>query len=186
MAGKTILILGGARSGKSRYAVTLASRLGGQVLFLATAEARDTEMRARIAAHRLERPAAWRTIEAATGLGAAIRAQSGADTIIIDCVTLWVANVLGDLDGGPEAVERAGQALRQETASLISAIKDSAAAFIIVSNEVGLGLVPETPLGRLYRDALGQVNQELARGCEQVYFMVSGIPWPIKGGETAR
>jgi adenosylcobinamide kinase/adenosylcobinamide-phosphate guanylyltransferase len=185
MARQTIFILGGARSGKSRYAVTLAPRLGERVLFVATAQARDEEMMARIVGHRAERPRAWRTLEVPIALGAALQAPGNtADVIIIDCLTLWVSNILGGGVTEPGADgARSSAALKQEIISLRCAIKENTATFIIVSNEVGSGLVPETPLGRLYRDLLGQTNQEMARLCDRVYFMVSGIPWPVKGGE---
>ena len=178
--GKCILILGGARGGKSRFAREMAARLGGKVLFVATAEARDDEMKQRIEKHRQERPADWRTVEAPAGIGGRIREEiGGCRVVIVDCITLLVANVIG---GGNAGV--AEGSVNREIDELIRCIDDTAATFILVSNEVGLGLVPENRLGRLYRDLLGGVNQTLAERAEQVYFMVSGVPFSLKKEDT--
>lgn len=177
MAGKCILILGGARSGKSNHAQRLALEAGGEVLFVATAEPLDEEMRVRIEAHRKARPAHWRTIELPYGIGAGIKKnRRGAGVVIIDCLTLLVSNLIcheGSVEG---AVKR----VRREIASLLRCLDSTEASFIIVSNEVGLGLVPENKLGRLYRDLLGEVNRRVAVRADEVLLMVAGIPVKIK------
>lgn len=180
MGRRLTLILGGARSGKSAYAQKLADERGERVLYVATAEAGDEEMAARIAAHRAGRPAHWQTLEAAARVGAAIRSASGgAGVILIDCLTLLASNVIVPL---PEPVtgEAADSALGAEVDELLSAYSESAAEWIIVSNEVGLGLVPPYPLGRVYRDALGKANQRLATEADGVLFMVAGLPMKVK------
>jgi adenosylcobinamide kinase/adenosylcobinamide-phosphate guanylyltransferase len=171
--GQLILILGGARSGKSAYAQNLAHALGeAQVLFVATAEAGDADMARRIATHRQSRPAAWRTVEAPLRVGQVIRAQDGSSTVVlVDCLTLLVSNVLLAAEA---ASEDASTAVRQEVAALLQACQASTATCIVVSNEVGLGLVPTTSLGRLYRDVLGQANQMLAAAAQKVYLLVAG------------
>ncbi|MGQ9555933.1 MAG: bifunctional adenosylcobinamide kinase/adenosylcobinamide-phosphate guanylyltransferase [Anaerolineae bacterium] len=179
--GRLILILGGARSGKSTFAQQLAERLGGeQVLFVATAQAGDEEMQARVQAHRRERPAAWRTLEAQCGIGPALSASlSDARVVLVDCLTLLVTNVM--LAGGETPEEATAQtAVLAEMQSLLDVCARSAATFIVVSNEVGMGLVPPYPLGRLFRDLLGRANQILARRADQVYLMVAGLPLDLK------
>ncbi len=176
------LILGGARSGKSAFAQQLAGRLGRRVLYVATAEAGDEEMQARIAAHRAERPPGWATLEAPTRLGAALR-QGGweADAVVIDCLTLLANNVVGPLPESVTAAETEA-ALEAEVSELLAAIETASAPhWLIVSNEVGLGLVPPYPLGRVYRDALGRANQRLAAAADNVLFMVAGLPLVVKG-----
>src|SRR5258706_7466952 len=153
MPGRLTLILGGARSGKSRYAEQSAAELGGRVLYVGTAQAGDEEMAARIAAHRAARPADWSTLEAATRTGQAIKNWPGEpDVILLDCVTLLASNVLMDLG---EAVEQAAaeEALNAEIDALLSAFEARPAHWLVIFNEVGLGLVPPYPLGRVYRDA---------------------------------
>ena len=177
MAEKCILILGGARSGKSRYAQELAAKLSKKVLFVATGEALDEEMQARIDEHRKARPGSWRTLEIATDIGSQIEKQIGdAEVIIIDCLTLLVSNLLGDEPDYPKAEKQA----MAEMNELVACINRLDASFIIVSNEVGMGLVPETRLGRLYRDLLGKANQLIARHASEVYFMAAGIPVKVK------
>jgi adenosylcobinamide kinase / adenosylcobinamide-phosphate guanylyltransferase len=173
------LILGGARSGKSSYAEQLAAQAGGQVLYVATAQAWDDEMAARIAAHRAERPAHWATLEAPRQVGAAIAAAPAADVVLIDCLTLLASNVILALPAAEDA-HAAEAALRAEVNALLAAYATSSASWIIVSNEVGLGIVPATPLGRVYRDALGRANQRLAAAADRVLFMVAGLPMTVK------
>lgn len=176
--GRLILVLGGARSGKSAYAQRLAQELGGDaVLFVATAEAGDEEMAQRIAQHRQSRPARWRTLECPRHIGATLRAELNgmAVVVVVDCLTLWVSNVLLALDAAAAA-----SAVRQEIEMLLQVCRTSNAIFIVVSNEVGLGLVPDTPLGRLYRDLLGQANQTLAAAAQAVYLMVAGLAVDVK------
>jgi adenosylcobinamide kinase/adenosylcobinamide-phosphate guanylyltransferase len=185
MAKECILILGGARSGKSRFAKELAMCLDAKVLFVATAEALDEEMRQRIEKHKSERPPGWCTVEVTTGVGRKIRQEIGnARVVIVDCLTLLVANVIGRCCDEPElnSSDLVEEKLATEINELIGCINDSAAVFILVSNEVGMGLVPESRLGRLYRDLLGKVNQTLAERADRVCFMLGGLPLNLKGG----
>lgn len=180
MGKRLTLVLGGARSGKSTHAQRLAAGRGEAVVYVATAEAGDGEMADRIAAHRAERPAHWQTIEAPRSIGAAIQSGAGqADVILIDCLTLLANNVIVPL---PESVtaQEAEAALNVEVEALLEAYAHSSAEWIIVSNEVGLGLVPPYPLGRVYRDALGRANQRLAAAADEVLFMVAGLPLKVK------
>ena len=184
MPKRLILILGGARSGKSAYAEQLAGAHGGPVAYVATAEAHDEEMAARIAAHQAHRPAHWTTLEAPRKVGAAIRRALAArpgyfDTVLIDCMTLIASNVILALPE-PATVEAAENALRAEVNDLLAAYATSEATWLVVSNEVGLGVVPPYPLGRLYRDALGRANQQLAAAADEVVFMVAGLPMKVK------
>lgn len=176
-----ILILGGARSGKSAYAQQLAAERGLSVLYVATAEAGDEEMATRIAAHRAERPGHWQTLEAPRSVGGAIRSVTTiADVILIDCLTLLANNVIAPL---PEPVTEAAAvaALNAEVEDLLAAYEARSAQWIVISNEVGLGLVPAYPLGRAYRDALGRANQRLAQLADEVLFMAAGLPLRLKG-----
>ena len=181
MSKELILILGGARSGKSAQAQALALELGGPaVLYLATAQAFDDEMRARIAAHRADRPAGWRTLEAPSLLGAPIaEAAAGARVVLLDCMTLLASNAaLGAGDEAPAPVAEA--AVAREVAALLAAYQAGDASWIVVSNEVGMGLVPPYPLGRVYRDALGRANQALAAAADRVSLLVAGLPLRLK------
>jgi adenosylcobinamide kinase/adenosylcobinamide-phosphate guanylyltransferase len=177
---KSILILGGARSGKSRLAVELAQKRSGDVLFVATAEARDGEMRRRIEAHRQVRPSSWKTLEVATNLGPQIiRCGGGAKTIIIDCITLLLNNVFEQFKEKADA-SPLEKAVDIEIKGLLDCIERSGALFILVSNEVGLGIIPADSVSRLYRDLLGRANQALAARADEVYLLVAGIPVAIK------
>ncbi len=183
--GKLTLILGGARSGKSHYAEALAAQAGRRVLYVATAEAGDEEMEARIAAHRARRPPEWETLEAARGVGAALIAHPSAahaDAILLDCLTLLVSNVI--LSGGEEEpdADTAWPWVQAEIEALLAAHRRLPGHFIIVSNEVGMGLVPPYPLGRTYRDCLGWANQALARAADRVVLMIAGIPMEVVAG----
>ena len=171
--GRLTLITGGARSGKSNYAQALASRIGGEnVLFVATAEALDEEMARRIAAHRASRPATWRTIEAPRDVGRAIQDQLGETAVVlIDCITLLVSNSLLSLGLEPDAAE-AEKCVDREVAEIFGVADSAAAAFVIVSGEVGLG--------RLHRDLLGLANLAIAARAESVVLMVAGIPVDLK------
>lgn len=176
MNKKCILILGGARSGKSQFAQNLAGKLSKKVLFVATGEAGDEEMRSRIEEHKRSRPRIWRALEAPVNVGERIQGQIGdADVVIIDCITMLVSNLL--VDEGDDYEGR----VTGEINHLITCMKRLDATFIIVSNEVGLGLVPENRLSRLYRDLLGRTNQLLAQHADEVYLMVAGIPVEVKG-----
>jgi adenosylcobinamide kinase/adenosylcobinamide-phosphate guanylyltransferase len=177
--GELILILGGARSGKSAYAERLARERGGEVLFVATATAGDDDMARRIAAHRAGRPAAWRVLEAPEGVATRVAAANdAAPTIILDCLTLLAANILLVHEGlGEDAVTRA---LDAEIDALLARIASDSATWIVVSNEVGMGLVPPYPLGRIYRDLLGRINARVAARAARAYLLVAGLPLDLK------
>jgi adenosylcobinamide kinase/adenosylcobinamide-phosphate guanylyltransferase len=183
-----ILVLGGARSGKSAYAERRATALAGSdgnVLYVATAEALDGEMSRRIARHRASRPASWRTREEPRDLAPAI--QSAGDDIrvvLIDCITLWLSNVLSALPVQDDSTFDEGAAeeiVDAAVAALLAAYQAGKTHLLLVSNEVGLGVVPAYPLGRLYRDLLGRVNIRLAAAADEVVLMVAGIPLHVKG-----
>ena len=176
MKSKTIFIIGGTRSGKSRYAEALATKLDAETLFVATARAGDDEMRARISAHQAARPKGFRTLEAETGLAAALASQTirPGGTVLIDCLTLLVSNLIEGDDAGFETRVTA------EIDRLLDFIPGQPSTFIIVSSEVGLGIVPESALTRRYRDALGTANQRVAANADEVYFMVAGQPLRVK------
>jgi adenosylcobinamide kinase/adenosylcobinamide-phosphate guanylyltransferase len=184
MARSLTFILGGARSGKSDYAQSLVNSTGAKVLFVATAAALDEEMQARISAHRSRRPAHWTTLEATHDVGKAVLAAPPSEWVLLDCLTLLLSNLLVDL---PEPIIEAdySRAVEREMDGLLGALSSSPAKWVIVSNEVGLGLVPEYPMGRYFRDALGRANQRLAQAADVVYFMVSGLPMLVKGGSSA-
>lgn len=169
------LILGGARSGKSAFAQRLATN-ARSVLFVATAEARDEDMRSRIEAHRRSRPTTWETLEEPLNLDATVpRAVGGRELVLVDCLTLWVSNLLlQDSEGSGHPIEKRAQAL-------IASYRQGQASWIVVSNEVGLGVVPPTALGGRYRDVLGRVNQEFAAAADQVYLMVAGLAVDLTG-----
>jgi len=180
MPGKMILVLGGARSGKSSYAQELAAKAGGRGIYAATAEAGDDEMRKRIAAHQAERSASWQTVEAPRQVGMALMSHMiNVDVVLLDCITLLTSNVLLSL---PESatLDEVQQEMDREVDGLLTAFEHGEADWIVVSNEVGLGLVPAYALGRTYRDVLGRVNQQLAQVADEVLFMVAGIPMKVK------
>lgn len=175
MTSHLTLILGGARSGKSTLAERLAPRRG-RVLFVATAQALDDEMAARIRAHRQGRPASWDTLEEPRQLQQALRPHlHNYDVFLLDCVTMWVSNLLLDQEDPYEGERRVLDA----ATSLLDTMRDSQARWILVSNEVGLGLVPGYPLGRMFRDTLGRVNQAIASRADQVTLMVAGLSLDI-------
>ncbi len=172
------LILGGARSGKSFFAEQIGRETDGPVLFIATATAGDEEMAERIRSHRASRPAEWQTLELPLEVGRSLAAPLP-NLVIVDCITLLVNNVLFSLPEGTAAAELMLK-LQGEIDELIEAQTRLGGRWLLVSNEVGLGLVPPYPLGRVYRDALGWANQRLARAAKRVIFMVAGIPTVIK------
>ena len=168
MTGSCILVLGGARSGKSRHAEGLADGIAGDRLYIATAQSGDAEMAARIAAHRQRRGDHWTTLEAPIALAEALM---GADApfVLIDCVTLWISNLLlADIDIAPR-VEALAEALRARQGTVA-----------VVSNEVGLGIVPDNALARRFRDEAGLANQRLAQACDEVVLLTAGLPLKLK------
>ncbi|MFC2041268.1 bifunctional adenosylcobinamide kinase/adenosylcobinamide-phosphate guanylyltransferase [Chloroflexota bacterium] len=181
---KNILIIGGARSGKSRFAQELALRAGTSVMFVATAVAGDEEMRRRIEEHKRSRPKSWSTLEVTTQVGNQITRTIGKNrVVIVDCITLLVNNVLGEyIAQAGETVDDSlvEKAADSEISELVECINYLDATFIIVTNEVGTGLVPANKMGRLYRDLLGKANQLLAQQADEVYYMVAGLPVRIK------
>jgi adenosylcobinamide kinase / adenosylcobinamide-phosphate guanylyltransferase len=177
---KNILITGGARSGKSRLAQELARKTGGPVLFVATAEAGDEEMKHRIETHRKARPADWTTLEVTTRIGRKITRNIGqARTVIIDCITLLINNIFQQHEGAVDA-PALEKAVAAEIKELVNCMERSKARFIIVTNEVGLGIVPADRVSRLYRDLLGKANQMLAEYADEVILMVAGMPVFLK------
>jgi len=166
------LVLGGARAGKSAYAEALiAPDDRGPGLYLATAEAGDAEMAERIAQHRARRGAAWTTIEEPLELTQALRAYARAERpILVDCLTLWLSNLM-----------LAGRDPEAATGGLIDALPRLAGPIVLVSNEVGLGIVPDNPLARRFRDAAGRLNQAVAAACQRVVLVAAGLPLVLKG-----
>ena len=179
--GQITLTLGGARSGKSSYAQRLAEDSGKSVTFLATAQALDDEMSVRIQKHKAERPADWQTLEIPLDISSHI-GQIKSDVVILDCMTLLVTNFLMQFVKDDLVDEKPfTEALHKEIDDLLAAIRASKLDWIIISNEIGLGLVPPYQMGRVYRDQLGWANQRLAHEADKVIFMVAGIPMNVKG-----
>lgn len=180
--GQLTFLLGGARSGKSTHAERLAHSSGGTVTFIATAESLDPEMAARIEAHQRQRPADWKTLEIPRQITPSLEADSPqSQVVILDCLTLLVSNILLAVSPGQGEPDEslAFNAVTEEIDPLLGFIKSHPAHWIMVSNEVGLGLVPPYPLGRIFRDLLGWANQQVAAQSDEVLFMVAGIPVPI-------
>jgi len=169
---KMIFVLGGSRSGKSTFALKKTSAVSGKKAFIATAECLDEEMRMRIEKHRQERSKDWVTYEEPLYIAQLMeKIRGGYDVVLIDCLTLWLSNIM-----------HAGLYVEDEVKRLTLAISGNCPPFLyIISNEVGLGIVPASPMGREYRDNLGFLNQEIARIASNVYFMVAGIPLMVKG-----
>jgi adenosyl cobinamide kinase/adenosyl cobinamide phosphate guanylyltransferase len=163
-----VFLLGGARSGKSALAVRLAAATGAPVVFVATAEAVDGEMRERVEAHRAERPAHWQTLEVPTDLAAAIESIDEDAVVVVDCISLWVANLLDS-----------GGAIEEEARLVAERCAARPARAIVVSNEVGLGLVPMNALGRRYRDVLGRTNAIFAATAQRALLVVAGSALPL-------
>jgi adenosylcobinamide kinase/adenosylcobinamide-phosphate guanylyltransferase len=174
MAGRigSLLVLGGARSGKSRYAQGLAERAGRRRIYMATAEAGDAEMAARIAAHQSVRGPDWQTVEAPVDLVGALGKAAASDAIVlVDCLTLWLSNLL-----------LAGRDAQAEGQRLAASIGGLAGPVIFVSNEVGAGIVPDNALARRFRDAQGALNQSVAAACDAVVLVTAGLPLTLKPG----
>jgi adenosylcobinamide kinase/adenosylcobinamide-phosphate guanylyltransferase len=165
------LILGGARSGKSAFAQRRASASGLNVIYLATAQAGDPEMTERIARHRAERPGGWDLIEEPLALAAALRSHATPDRcLLVDCLTLWLSNLLAAGD----------EALAAETRALLAALPTLPGHLLLVSNEVGQGIVPANPLARRFRDEAGRLHQAVAGCCNRVSFITAGLPLTLK------
>lgn len=174
--GTITLVLGGVRSGKSRFAQELAARVGGDdVLFVATAETRDDEMRERAQHHQRTRPATWHTLERPLGTGAAIASLPALPSVVlVDCLTLLVSNILCRRSSHSEGLSELMQCVEAEIDALITVAVVKPVHLIIVSGEVGLGIVPDHAMGRIFRDLLGWANQRVAR-CATTYWMVAGL-----------
>ena len=186
---RVTLILGGARSGKSRYAQEMAEReaSGKPVVFVATAQAGDAEMETRIARHQADRPTHWQTREEPLDVAGVLRREQDAGVILIDCLTFFVTNHFlsaGDASHcDAEVWDEAG--VETAVAGLLEAAREVSAPVILVSNEVGLGLVPESALSRAWRDAAGRANQAAAQAADEVILMVAGLPLIIKSADRA-
>jgi len=168
------LILGGARSGKSALAERIATDSAREVVYVATAQAFDEEMATRIAHHRARRPASWRSIEEPLALAATLRAHAAADRLLlVDCLTLWLSNLLGADDTGERLVA--------ERAALFDVLPDIPGDVLFVSNEVGLGITPLGELTRRFVDEAGRLHQALAARCDRVVFVAAGLPMTLKG-----
>jgi adenosylcobinamide kinase/adenosylcobinamide-phosphate guanylyltransferase len=172
LSNKIILVGGGARSGKSSFALSLAQQLGSRRLFLATAQAFDDEMSQRILKHRQERGRAFETIEEPLAIGNTLRNSSRFDVVLLDCLTLWLSNLL--LAGQSE------REILQQVDEVVEIVSDRARHVIIVTNEVGMGVVPDTPLGRVFRDIAGSAHQRLSLCADEVYLAVLGTTLRIK------
>ena len=185
--GRIILVTGGARSGKSSYAEQLVSSMGEKILYLATAQAQDPEMEDRIAKHRLQRPSSWRTIETPTCLAKVIQSEGdGCDALLLDCLTVFLTNriLTHTVDWEHPEVEHLNAIeaeLIDEVQSVVKAASGIQAQLVVVTNEVGFGIVPMSPLARFFRDCAGRANQRLAAAAAEVFLVVAGIPMRIKG-----
>ncbi|MBI2267655.1 MAG: bifunctional adenosylcobinamide kinase/adenosylcobinamide-phosphate guanylyltransferase [Armatimonadetes bacterium] len=175
---RIILITGGCRSGKSRYAEELAESFGSSLIYVATCPVVDEEMRQRIARHQAARKeAGWRTIEETTDLARVLGENTGRETLLVDCLTLWVNNILYHTE--TQAMDE--KRIEEKCRILLDLCRLRPGAVIFVTNEVGLGIVPENALARLYRDLMGRCNQVIAAGADVVTLVTCGIPLQLKG-----
>lgn len=185
--GKLILITGGARSGKSTFAEKMAASISGNVLYIATAVAFDEEMHERIEKHKLSRPSSWKTYEGYKNIDNVITSANNYDVILLDCVTVMLTNLLWEYPGmdfdvpTKEILNKAEEYVRDEFNKLLRAAAQYNGNLIMVTNELGSGLVPEAPIARNFRDIAGRINQTIAAKCDEVYLTVCGIPLQIKG-----
>jgi len=165
-----LLVIGGARSGKSRHAQTRCEALGKKLVYIATAEAGDAEMADRITRHRADRGPCWETLEAPVDLcGAIAEAMTRADAVLVDCLTLWLSNLM-----------LGGHDLPQARRQLVSTVRRARVPLVLITNEVGMGIVPENALARHFRDEAGWLNQEVAAAVHEVILMVAGLPLTLK------
>ncbi|MBC8507671.1 MAG: bifunctional adenosylcobinamide kinase/adenosylcobinamide-phosphate guanylyltransferase [Anaerolineales bacterium] len=180
--GKLTFLIGGARSGKSTYAEKMASKHGGRVLYIATAQALDPEMAERIEKHKEQRPESWQTREIPYDIAAAIQDELGqTDIVLLDCLTMLVSNLIltvTDKEFEPDET-RAAKIVDEEIKAMLDVFHQSDTDWIIVSNEVGMGLVPPYPLGRVYRDLLGWTNRKVAEAADEVLLLVAGMMLPL-------
>jgi adenosylcobinamide kinase/adenosylcobinamide-phosphate guanylyltransferase len=173
---KLIFITGGARSGKSHFALELAQRFAGRKAYLATARALDEEMAERIQKHKRDRPQDWQTLEEPLGVAKVLKEGGGHfSVILLDCLTLWISNSLMAKWGEKKILREADR--------LLEASQAMKGTVIIVSNEVGLGIVPDNPSARIFRDLSGLIHQKVARQADEVYFMVNGLPLQLKNAK---
>ena len=179
---RSVLILGGASSGKSAFAQRLASSMGARVLFVATAWPSDREMEQRIARHQAERPPSWRLIERPASLQGVTEALGDTQVVLFDSLSLWLAGRLPDDATGDDQDEAFERSVRSEVQQLFGACAGRC-HLVVVSDEVGLGLVPPYPSGRRYRELLGRLNQTAAAAASTVYLIVAGIPRALKGSD---
>lgn len=182
MLSEIVLVIGGTRSGKSRFAEKLAARSGKNVVYLATAGIHDDEMAQRVKEHRLRRPEAWRTVEETHNLTGVLSTLPPGTVVLIDCITLWMSNLLLDENmprPGAGGLEKENH-ITTEAREIVHVARGKNLYLIMVSNEVGCGLVPEYELGRSYRDIAGRVNQLLAELADRVFYIVAGLPLELK------
>ncbi len=179
MVKKIIFITGGARSGKSEFALKTAENMGHKKAYIATAESLDDEMKNRIEMHRKQRGNDWHTIEEPRKLTNVFESlQSKYDIVLVDCLTLWISNLMGD--------GLADETILKNADTISKSVDNGKCSIIFVSNEVGMGIVPENPLARRFRDAAGKINQIIASISDEVYYMVAGIPVKIKGARRGK
>ncbi len=171
-AGRIVFVVGGARSGKTRFALDLGMRHPAPRLYIATAEARDHEMRERIDNHKKERQGNWDAAEEVKDIASSVKGAGKYSVLIIDCITIWMSNLMeaGLTDEG----------ILAEAGCLISACRDGTATAILISNEVGMGIVPENPLARRFRDLSGKVNQRLATASDEAHLIAAGLAFRMK------
>ena len=179
-----ILVTGGGKSGKSRFAEELVQKAGENILYIATAEAVDAEMKHRIELHQQRRPEGWKTHEGYVALEKVVQENSNVDGILLDCVTVWLTNLCFYFGGFEEAqmdYVMIRKSILAEVEKFIISVNEATTSVVLVTNEIGLGLVPGTKFSRFFRDLAGEINERLAKEAEYVYFVVSGIPLQIKG-----